>query len=136
MVLINERYSSPPKVWWCSFLGSAGKKNTQPQPSCDEAWLSGLRAGKDWKSVSHVGRGGISLPVSVSFPVSRLGLVPAVNLKEVTFTGEIKDHAIQGGESAGKPALVFISQGRYGGAKSCQDIAAVTDRTEYVNLTP
>ena len=57
-----------------------------------------------------MGRGGISLPVSVSFPVSRLGLVPAVNPKEVTFPGEIKDHGIQGGESAGKPALVFISR--------------------------
>lgn len=71
-----------------------------------------------------MGRGGISHPVLVSFPVSRLGLVPAVNPKEVTSTGEIKDHAIQEGESAGKPVLVFTSQGRCGGAKSCQDIAA------------
>ena len=28
LVLINERYSSPPKVWWCSFLGPAGKKTS------------------------------------------------------------------------------------------------------------
>lgn len=53
-----------------------------------------------------MGGGGISLPVSMSFPISREGLAHAVKPKGVTLIGEIKDNAIRG-ESAGKPDLMF-----------------------------
>lgn len=82
-----------------------------------------------------MGGGGISLPVSMSFPISREGLAHAVKPKGVTLIGEIKDHAIPGGVS--REAGSYVSNYMVGvEGRACQDITAVSDRTKYVNLTP
>ena len=126
------------------------ERKHQPQPSCDEAWLSGLSAGKGWKSGSRLmavrwgwgarwnptGRGGISLPAFMSFPVSRVGLLPAVKPKGVTFIGEIKGHAIRGVSQQGSQPLFSNHRAGVEGLSLAKILQLVTDRTEYVNLTP
>lgn len=63
-----------------------------------------------------MGRGGISLPISMSFPISREGLAHAVKPKGVTLIAEIKGHAIRGGSQQGSRILCFKSHGGCGGA--------------------